>query len=622
MRTFGGTDFVALDDTSTGTVVDTGTGNDIVRVGQVYQDRPNVSLSQSGITESGTVTRAVTGGWLSDGVSHATLVKAGEGDDRIEVNSNLGALRLEADAGNDAVIVRSFAAADGSAALVNGNLSVAAGAGIDEVTVVGSAIADTYLMELDRIRGAGRSIALSAATEVLRLNSGAGDDNLTIHATRTGTYTEVLGGLGSDLLTLGGPVTGLSASASAVPAAITAETTDGLTFLGANRASTLVTAASLTQTALTVAGVLKLDGIAGALRLDGAGQAADGYGRPLVMAEDATARAVNTTAADDAASVDRLTVRSEGAGALTGAMATAVIGGRTFQQITGMGQGDNAVTINAASGTVTQVKGIHATAMEVTEILMGTGADKFNFADLANAADNQSRTALVILHGGAGNDAITAQSVLGRQALVLFGDTERGTAAYGSAVMTGLDTINISGQKSGMILVDGGNDADTITGGAGSLLAIGGAGADSLTAGAGSTTLIGDATLLIDRNRGFASIAAAASVAVDRLNGGAATEVMVGDDLVTDAFDLQSFRPTTLTSTGAGGADIIVATNTGAVIIHHRTGCAGDPWRYRYGHLVGGGCAFACRQRHGSNRRCGYHPSAIRWRRGDWRHRG
>jgi Ca2+-binding RTX toxin-like protein len=567
LRTFGGNDFVALDDTSTGTVVDTGTGNDIVRVGQVYADRPDVSVTQAGVIESGTVTRAVTGGWLSDGVSHAALVKAGEGDDRIEVNNNLGALRLEADAGNDAVIVRSFAAAAGSAALVNGNLSVAAGAGVDEVTVIGTAIADTYLMELDRIRGAGRSIALSAATEVLRLNAGAGDDNLTVHATRTATYTEVLGGLGSDLMTLGGPVTGLSASASAVPAAITAETTDGLAFLGANRASALVAAASLAATSLSVAGVLKLDGIAGALRLDGAGQAADGYGRPLVMAEDATARGVTTTVADDAAAVDRLTVRSEGASALTGAMATAVIGGRTFQQITGMGQGDNAVTINAASGTVTQVKGIHATAIEVTEILMGTGADKFNFTDLARAADNQNVTALVILQGGSGADSITAQSVLGRQALVLFGEAERGTAAYGSAAMTGADTINVSAQKSGVILIDGGSDADTITGGAGTVLAIGGTGADVITAGAGSATLIGDSTLLIDRSRGFASIDVATAVGADRLTGGAATEVMVGDNLVTDAFDVQAIRPATLTSTGAGGADIIAANNTGAVII-------------------------------------------------------
>ena len=565
LRSFGGADFVALDDTSTATLVDSGAGNDYLRVGQVYAEKPAVSLSQGGVTLSGVATRAVSGGWLSEGVSHTTLLSAGDEDDRIEVNANLGDIKIEADAGNDAVTVRSFAAADGSGALMNGTVSIAGGVGSDSVSVRGTDGSDTYLVEAALMRGAGRSIALSASTEIIRLDAGAGNDTVNVNATLANTYTEILGGLGSDRMSVGAAVTGLRASGAEAPAAVTVEVTEDAAWFVANRGPAAVT--TLAVTALSVEGPRKLEAIDGALRFDGAGQTADAFGRPLTMADETVARGVTVSVGDDTLALDRLTLRSDAGNTQSGALNTVTLSGRVFQQITGLDQPDNGVTIQTASGALTQAKGIFATAVEVTEILLGAGKDSFAFGNLAQSSDNVTATQLVVLQAGGGDDAINALSVLGQQALVLYGDGERGETAYGATKPVGVDTFDLSKQASGVILVDGGAGNDSILGGAGTLVALGGEGADTLQGAAGASILVGDATLLLDRATATVRIDTATSTGNDRLTGGTGTQILVGDSLVSDSFAVATVRPLSLASTGVGGADIISAVNTAAIIL-------------------------------------------------------
>ena len=97
-----GNDVFALDDNSTSTVINGGAGDDSFFVGQMYGD----TVLFDG--EFGAVLTDTTRGQLTNGVSYATTINGGTGNDLFSILRNRAALQLNGEAGDDTFVIRTF----------------------------------------------------------------------------------------------------------------------------------------------------------------------------------------------------------------------------------------------------------------------------------------------------------------------------------------------------------------------------------------------------------------------------------------------------------------------------------------------------------------------------------
>jgi hypothetical protein len=165
--------------------------------------------------------------YVSNGVSQATTVYGGDGEDLFNVYHNKGTLRLEGEADNDEFIVRAFVTIqlpdsetveeqadteinggggeDTINYAINAPVSIDGGAGFDKVVVLGTPFNDSFVVSEEGIFGAGLNVKF-VGIENAELDTLEGDDNIYIQGTSRDIVTTVIGGLGDDVVNVMGDV--------------------------------------------------------------------------------------------------------------------------------------------------------------------------------------------------------------------------------------------------------------------------------------------------------------------------------------------------------------------------------------------------------------------------------
>ena len=226
-----GDDSFISDDNAAIMTLDGGAGNDAFQFGQIFGIEPVAGgVDENGLSNgiaAGDSIEAVltTRGYLSNGVSFATIAFGGAGNDRFTVYANRAQLKLEGEAGNDDFIIRAFLldtgeqmdqeltevrAGDGDDNIqynINSPVDIDGGAGFDTVIVLGTEGDDNFVVTENGIFGAGLAINISNTEEALEVDGLEGNDNFFILSTAAGAVTNVIGGLGSDTFTVTGDVT-------------------------------------------------------------------------------------------------------------------------------------------------------------------------------------------------------------------------------------------------------------------------------------------------------------------------------------------------------------------------------------------------------------------------------
>src|SRR5437667_8711308 len=112
VNTIQGNDYAVLDDTLAATTINLGLGEDRAQVGQVFNSQRvgNFDTLITNIDPSAAfATLAITRGWLSNGISVATSISGGDGNDQFQVFHNTAVLNLNGDDGDDLFTIRAFA---------------------------------------------------------------------------------------------------------------------------------------------------------------------------------------------------------------------------------------------------------------------------------------------------------------------------------------------------------------------------------------------------------------------------------------------------------------------------------------------------------------------------------
>ncbi|WP_283806368.1 LEPR-XLL domain-containing protein [Bradyrhizobium sp. cf659] len=226
LNTVGGDDYVVCDDVLGATTINLGTGNDRIQIGQVFHserivDNPIIGLTTHIAPDDVFATIAITRGWLSNGVSVATTVNGGDGNDEFTVFHNIGALNLNGGEGDDLFTVRAFAlagstdsergrtdmkgdaGADTILYAVNAPVGIDGGDGFDTVRVIGTEFSDDFVVTDAGVFGAGLNISY-VNIEKLVADGAEGNDRFFVLSTGIGVITELDGGLGSDSFFVGG----------------------------------------------------------------------------------------------------------------------------------------------------------------------------------------------------------------------------------------------------------------------------------------------------------------------------------------------------------------------------------------------------------------------------------
>ncbi len=156
----GGANQFVLDDVAAPLVVDGGPDTDAFQVGQIFEnDRQPTAVADGDEVR----TRLTTRGFMSLGVSHETTLNGGDGDDFLQVYSNVAHLTLNGDAGDDTFVLRAFIldsplnsiGGDGHDTfeyVVNELVSIDGGPGFDTLIVIGTEASDGVIVEAAGIR--------------------------------------------------------------------------------------------------------------------------------------------------------------------------------------------------------------------------------------------------------------------------------------------------------------------------------------------------------------------------------------------------------------------------------------------------------------------------------------
>jgi Ca2+-binding RTX toxin-like protein len=484
-----GDDTFVSDDNGAVTVIDGGLGDDVIQIGQVFGSPRDANANVAPGDEFAT-TAVIIGiddiAYLSSGVTFETTARGGAGNDTFRVYRNVGELTLEGEEGNDVFVVRGFVTLDPTAAqqenttidggldadtieyAVNAPVQIEGGAGFDTLLVLGTAFGDVFVVTASGVFGAGRSVSY-AGLESITLDALEGDDRIFVLSTAPGVVTSVVGGLGSDVIEIGGDV-----DPEAV--VVTADPTGQDALVGEPSAQNLESI----QGPLLVAG--------------GVGDAIDqSLQRPVVLpGELGDTSGAGILPREESDDVDVLTVfHTDNADADEGwlydrqSTADAPIANPGIA-LTGLGMG-GAATVDG----VTYGGGITMRGFEVVEILLGQG-------DESLAIDATLDGAVTAVHGGGGDDTITITD-RGEGPLVVYGDTSEDRARYANT-SNGASTSGTAFANDGDDTIDASamQDQDdayvgvVIYGGAGDDTMNGSEGDEQLAGGAATETIFGD----------------------------------------------------------------------------------------------------------------------------------
>jgi hypothetical protein len=197
-------------------------GNDTFQAGQVYQSFRDARNPDNGLAEEDYFeTTQITRGFLSNGVSQSTVLYGGTGNDNFTVYSNKAELFLFGDEDDDTFTVRAFVkvdpndpkapytninggqGADFIAFTVNAPVRIDGGDGFDTLTVIGTEFGDDFVVNDQGVYGAGLFVSYTGLEKIV-VDALEGNDRFFIESTSAGVALEVVGGLGSDTLHVGG----------------------------------------------------------------------------------------------------------------------------------------------------------------------------------------------------------------------------------------------------------------------------------------------------------------------------------------------------------------------------------------------------------------------------------
>ena len=223
-----GEDSFYLDDNATSTQIKGGADKDTFQIGQIFNsDRVVSDVTGDPETDTGIAagdeifTVETTRGFLSRGNSFRTAIEGNSGNDEFVVYHNKSILDLDGNAGDDRFTVRAFALVnENEAAQAITNLRAGAGLdyveytenalvnidggdGNDTLVIIGTEFGDAYVVQADRIVGAGTNVSYEDI-EIITVDGAEGNDFFYIDSLNAGVTATVFGGLGSDTFVIGG----------------------------------------------------------------------------------------------------------------------------------------------------------------------------------------------------------------------------------------------------------------------------------------------------------------------------------------------------------------------------------------------------------------------------------
>jgi len=206
-----GDDRVRIDGTMAETIVQGGSGDDKIVVGQMFHSG-RTGTEANGVTPADPfigasdsfATDATTKGYLSQGASgnRPVTVQGGFGNDQITILRNTATVSAFGEEGNDTFQAQSFRRPDDTL-LLNAPINIDGGAGTDSYAVAGTDGDDKFFITKDGILTEGVSANVTGV-ESSAAEAGAGDDTFYVLGTKEGTDTVLHGGLGADTVVQGG----------------------------------------------------------------------------------------------------------------------------------------------------------------------------------------------------------------------------------------------------------------------------------------------------------------------------------------------------------------------------------------------------------------------------------
>ena len=154
-----------------------------------------------------------TQGYLSRGNSHGMTIYGAENSVNVfRIYSNAAPLALHGGKRDDAFMVYAFkqdqAQAGGARGYVlNGELSIDGGEGVNTYTTLGTEEDDAFVLTQEGLRGAGLNTRYQNIQRV-NLDAREGNDHIYVLSTRSNVITTLIGGSGSNTFDLSGDVAG------------------------------------------------------------------------------------------------------------------------------------------------------------------------------------------------------------------------------------------------------------------------------------------------------------------------------------------------------------------------------------------------------------------------------
>jgi Ca2+-binding RTX toxin-like protein len=511
-----GADTITLGTTALVTTINSGAGNDSFNIalnggnntldGEGDTDTANYTDNVAFTIISGAST-TVNDGAFTDTLNNFEALVTNNSADTITVGDGSGLTSISTNGGVDSLTFTTTTAVTATL----GATDTAGAILLNNVDVLG-------------LTTLGDTASIANGTGVDTLNMGDGDDTLTYNGTTATTAVDT--GAGADSLTI--------SNTSATSVINAGADNDTITVVNANAGATI-------------------NGNAG--------------NDTFVITANATNNTFNGGAdsdtADYSANASNFTVSFGATDTIAGGGGTDTL--TNFEQVnTGSGNdtinfnlttmGGGTVVVNAGGGAIGNLfnfSGTPATAT-VVEIYTSGGADSIDFSgmgvavtfDASNTATSQSvATNLTVwIHNVIANIVGTplADQIVG----TVGNDNIDGGAGNDTLVGgAGNDTLT------------GGANADTLIGGdrvicttAGCTASTGAGGDDSILGGAGDDTIIGGNVADCSAQAGSTGVTAADNTGVDTIDGGTGSDVVYGDNQVTNC--------TTMTN-GAGGNDVI-----------------------------------------------------------------
>ena len=165
-----GGDTFALDDNAAPTTINAGPDASTFQIGQIYG--VSTLATALGLT-------ATSAGSVSAGVTYATTINGGAGDDQFTVLHTMAPLTLNGGGGSDTFLARSLtlpgATAGNVSYLVDWPVTVTGGAGFNYLTVLGTGFGDNLAITQQAIFGAGMVVNYTGTN--VNLDAAGGDSN-------------------------------------------------------------------------------------------------------------------------------------------------------------------------------------------------------------------------------------------------------------------------------------------------------------------------------------------------------------------------------------------------------------------------------------------------------------